>query len=103
MLGYFGPQWFFMARTLLSIVAALIVVRPVAVNAEEAIVPRETIQLLNGHDLGGLTTWLKDTHRSDPRKVFRVIDGMLHVSGEVNGYVATVKEYRDYRLAVEYM
>ncbi len=60
------------------------------------------VQLFNGKDLSGLTTWLKDTKREDPRKVFTVRDGMIHVSGEGAGYVATEKEYRDYRLVVEY-
>ena len=64
--------------------------------------PRETISLFNGKDLTGLTTWLKDTRDSDPRKVFQVEDGIIHLSGEGNGYVATEQEYRDYRLVVEY-
>jgi hypothetical protein len=34
--------------------------------------------------------------------VFRVTDGLLHLSGEGNGYVATDKAYRDYHLIVEY-
>jgi len=68
----------------------------------EPIAPREVTQLFNGRDLSGLTTWLKDTQRDDPRKVFQVTDGMIHLSGEGNGYVATDKEYRDYHLIVEY-
>jgi len=58
---------------------------------------------LNGKDLAGLTTWLKDTKRDDPRKVFRVTDaGLLHVTGDGFGYLATDRAYRDYRLVVEY-
>ncbi len=68
----------------------------------KAIAPDKTISLFNGKDLTGLTTWLKDTKRDDPRGVFKVEDGMLHLSGDGNGYVATEKEYRDYRLLVEY-
>jgi Domain of Unknown Function (DUF1080) len=64
--------------------------------------PGEVIKLFNGKDLTGLTTWLKEGKRDDPKKVFTVHDGMLHVSGEDVGYVATDKEYRDYRLVVEY-
>jgi hypothetical protein len=60
------------------------------------------IPLFNGKDLTGLYTWLKETGREDPRKVFRVQDGILHVSGEGMGYVATEKEYQDYHLVVEY-
>jgi hypothetical protein len=75
---------------------------PAALVAAEPVTPRETTPLFNGKDLTGLTTWLKDTQRDDPRRVFRVTDGMLHLSGEGNGYVATDKEYRNYRLTVEY-
>lgn len=58
--------------------------------------------LFNGKDLKGLYGWLKDTHYEDPRKVFSVQDGILKISGEVDGYLATEKEYRDYHLVVEY-
>jgi hypothetical protein len=62
----------------------------------------EVIKLFNGKDLTGLTTWLKDTKRDDPRKVFTVVDGMLRLSGDGLGYIATEKEYKDYHLIVEY-
>src|SRR3954462_7506529 len=64
--------------------------------------PKEVIRLFNGKDLSGLSTWLKDTKREDPRKVFRVTEGQIHISGEGNGYLATEKEYRDYHLIVEF-
>ena len=69
---------------------------------EAALRPREVIPLFNGRDLTGLTTWLKDTRHDDPRRVFRVTDGLLHISGDGHGYVATAKPYRDYHLIVEY-
>jgi hypothetical protein len=68
----------------------------------EAVAPNKTIQLFNGKDLTGLTTWLKDTKREDPRKVFRVTDGQIHITGDGYGYLATDKEYREYHLVVEY-
>jgi hypothetical protein len=64
--------------------------------------PTETIKLFNGKDLSGLHTWLKDTGREDPRKVFRVEDGLLHISGDGYGYLRTDKDYRDYHVVVEY-
>jgi hypothetical protein len=64
--------------------------------------PRETVRLFNGTDLVGLTTWLRDTKCEDPRKVFSVRDGLLHISGDGYGYAATAKEYRDYHLVVDY-
>jgi Domain of Unknown Function (DUF1080) len=68
----------------------------------DAVRPREVVPLFNGRDLAGLSTWLKDTKRDDPRKVFRVTDGLLHITGDGDGYIATKSAYRDYRLIVEY-
>ncbi len=71
-------------------------------NTSEPMAPKEIVPLFNGQNLTGLTTWLKDTKREDPRGVFQVSDGMLHLSGDGLGYVGTEKAYRDYRLVVEY-
>src|SRR5947209_2832119 len=62
----------------------------------------EVIPLFNGTDLSGLYPWLRDSHDSDPRGVFSVADGLLRISGEVEGYIATRQSYQDYRLLVEY-
>ena len=70
---------------------------------KEPLSPKGTvIQLFNGKDLTGLYGWLKDTQYEDPRKVFSVRDGYLRISGEIDGYIATREEYKDYRLIVEY-
>src|SRR5262249_55455645 len=70
---------------------------------QEPVRPKDKpLPLFNGKDLTGLSTWLKDTKKEDPRKVFSVQDGLLHISGDGYGYVATDKEYRDYRVVVEY-
>ncbi|HLJ91676.1 MAG TPA: DUF1080 domain-containing protein [Gemmataceae bacterium] len=69
----------------------------------EPIRPKDGLtKLFNGKDLTGVYTWLKDTHREDPRKVFTVADGLLHISGDGYGYIATDREYRDYHVTVEY-
>jgi hypothetical protein len=60
------------------------------------------IKLFNGKDLTGLHPWLKGTQRQDPKKVFTAHDGLIHVSGEDAGYLATEQEYKDYHLTVEY-
>lgn len=73
-----------------------------SLQTDDPITPRQTIQLFNGKDLGGLYVWLKETGYQDPRGVFKVQDGIVSASGEVDGYVATRKQYRDYRLVVEY-
>lgn len=62
----------------------------------------KVIKLFNGKDLTGLYTWLRDTHYEDPRKVFTVHDGLLHISGDGYGYVTTKDEYKDYHLIAEW-
>ena len=63
---------------------------------------KEVIKLFNGKNLDGLYTYLKDTGYEDPEKVFTVVDGMLHISGEKYGYIATRDAYRDYHLVAEF-
>jgi len=74
-------------------------------NAEgqTAVSPKdEIIRLFNGKDLTGLYGWLKGSKFEDPHKVFTVKDGVLRISGEDPGYLATQKQYRNYHLIVEY-
>lgn len=58
--------------------------------------------LFNGRDLSGFTTWLVDSQREDPRHVFRVTDGQIHITGDGLGYLATCEEYSNYRLLAEF-
>ncbi len=60
------------------------------------------IKLFNGKDLTGLYTFLKDTKYEDPRKVFTVHDGLLHISGDGWGGVCTKQPYRDYHAICEF-
>ena len=69
---------------------------------DKTLAPTEVIKLFNGKDLSGLSTWLKNSKGEDPKKVFSVQQGVLHVSGEDMGYIATEKEYRDYHVIVEF-
>jgi hypothetical protein len=70
---------------------------------EEAVSPREgVLRLFNGKTLEGFSTWLQDSKLDDPRKVFSVQDGMIRISGDGFGYLATERAYRDYRLVVEF-
>jgi hypothetical protein len=76
---------------------------PKELDRTRAIQPRgKGIKLFSGKDLTGFYPWLKDTLYKDPRKVFSVHGGLLRISGEVGGYLATTKEYRDYHLIAEY-
>lgn len=73
------------------------------VRAEEPITPREDVLVLfNGRDLDNFYTFLQDTKYEDPRQVFTVHDGLLHISGDGFGYLATRRAYRDYRLVAEF-
>lgn len=86
----------------------LCLVSLVAVGDEQsahdaAIAPKkDVIKLFNGKDLTGLYTHLKDTLKNDPRHVFSVEDGMLHISGDGLGGIITRNSYRDYHLVCEF-
>jgi hypothetical protein len=68
------------------------------------------VPLFNGENLDGWYTWLPSTGKNDdPKGVFRVHDGMIHVldvqltdRNQEFGYIATEKEYSRYRLRFEY-
>jgi type 1 glutamine amidotransferase len=68
------------------------------------------IPLFNGKNLEGWYTWLPSTGRdNDPKGVFKVEDGVLHVLDlpatgpeQEFGYIATHNEYSNYRLRFQY-
>ena len=60
------------------------------------------IPLFNGTNLSGWYSWLVDSKRDDPRRVFTVTNGWLRISGDGLGYLSTEKEFSDYRLIVEF-
>lgn len=74
-----------------------------ALGAEKQHLPPGALQLFNGTNLAGWYSWLVDTRRDDPRRVFTVTNGLLRISGDGLGYLATEQEYSDYRLIVEFM
>ncbi len=88
------------ASTLVAVFATSLTAS--SAQAAEPIAPREMIALFNGQDLTHWYTWLKDTKYEDPRKVFTVHDGMIHISGDGLGCITTKEAYRDYHLIVEF-
>ncbi len=66
-----------------------------------AVVPDRLIQLFNGTDLKGWTSWLVDIRNQDPRSVYTVRDGSIYISGDGYGYLSTSHAYRNYELVVE--
>ena len=92
-------------------VAAEPAVRPADVDiTAPAITPTEVIPLFNGttvNDLRHFYTWLGPLGYNDPHEVFSVaadVDGApaIRVSGQDWGGIVTRKNYRDYRLVLEY-
>jgi hypothetical protein len=90
---------------------ALLLLLPLASSggsaAETAIRPDRTIRLFDGKTLDGFYTWLVDSHRGDPLRVFTVVDQVdgapaIRISGERWGGLVTRETYRDYRLVVEF-
>jgi hypothetical protein len=82
--------------------ATLLLLLSAGVALAESQSPRAAVSLFNGRNLDGFSTWLVDKQRADPRVVFAIADGMLRISGDGLGYLATTGEYRDYRLTLEY-
>jgi hypothetical protein len=82
----------------------LVLVPSIVHGAESsgALSPTNHIKLFNGKDLTGFYTWLVDTKREDPRRVFTVTNGMIRISGDGLGYLSTEREYKNYRLIVEF-
>ena len=60
------------------------------------------IRLFNGQNLDGFYTWIRDSQYDDPKQVYTVQDGMIHVSGDGYGGLITEKAYRDYHLITEF-
>jgi len=77
-------------------------------ETEKVITPTDApIVLFNGQDLTNFYTWLSDTKREDPRKVFTVTkeaDGtpVIRASGDGFGGIVTENRYANYRLVLEY-
>jgi len=64
--------------------------------------PARTVKLFNGQDLAGFYPSMKENRLSDPKGVFTVKNGVIHVSGEEWGGLTTVDEWTNYRLTVEW-
>ena len=66
----------------------------------------EAVSVFNGKDLDGWYTFVAHHDKAadpyaDPKGVFKVEDGVIHVSGEEFGCLTTRKEYENYRLRLE--
>ena len=58
--------------------------------------------LFNGKDFAGFHSYLRKQGRNnDPDSVFKVENGLLHISGKEFGYLCTDKQYSNFHLVVE--
>lgn len=92
---------------LLAAVVALFAITPAwaadATKPDDALSPTDgPIRLFNGKNLDGFYTWLKDAKYEDPRHVFTVENGLLHISGDGLGYLCTKNCYKNYHLVIEF-
>jgi hypothetical protein len=68
------------------------------------------VRLFNGRDLTGFNTVLGSPKKgvkplglnNDPKHVFQVVNGLLRISGEQEGLLATRRVFENYALIVEY-
>jgi len=61
------------------------------------------VVLFNGSDLSNFDTFLKSTGlNADPKHVFQVEHGVIHISGQEFGYIITKQEYRNCYLRAEF-
>src|SRR5690606_15782306 len=66
-------------------------------------VSQNTIHLFNGKNFDGWYKFIKDRGKdNDPKNVFTVKNGIINISGEEWGCITTNKEYKNYKLVVEY-
>jgi hypothetical protein len=100
-----GPhrlQFACLSRSLLLIGLACWMGRAATGDVTPIITPTRPIALFNGTNLAGFHTWLVDTRHADPRGLFSITNGLLRISGDGLGYLATTAAYRDYLLVVEF-
>jgi len=64
------------------------------------IVPAGKMELFNGKDFSGWTFCLRSN--AEPAQTFSVSNGVMHCTGQPFGYTRTEKNFRDYKLTVEW-
>ncbi|SDL90169.1 protein of unknown function [Daejeonella rubra] len=63
----------------------------------------KSISLFNGQNLDGWYKFVKGRGRdNDPKNVFSVEKGLIHISGEEYGCITSNEEYSNYKLTVEF-
>ena len=91
--------------TLLTAVTLAVVLALTLASTRAVDIPPtgKPIKLFDGKSLKRFDTFLRDKgFNIDPDGVFRVYDGMVHVSGAEFGYFITKKEFENYYLRAEF-
>jgi len=89
-------------KMLVRLLLVLAITTPLLSADSSAIRPKRKLSLFNRRNLDGWYTWLRENKYQDPNKVFPVKNGILRLSGEEWGGIATKNAYRDYHLIVEW-
>jgi len=94
-------------RVVVVLLLLLSLASPASTSAQTAIRPDRVVHLFDGKSFDAFYTWLVDSHREDPLRVFSVVDQVdgapaIRISGERWGGLITRDSYRDYRLIVEF-
>ena len=80
-------------------IVALIIVIPLLFSY----LPKKKEKLFLPNKTNEWYVWLeKSGKNNDPKKVFQFEKDVLHVSGEVAGYIATNKKYGDFHLTLQF-
>ena len=76
---------------------------PVKSDNDMPVTPTDNvIKLFDGKSLDGLYTWIQGKGHQDPDQIFRVTDGMLHITGNAMGGILTKQVYENYRMVLEF-
>jgi len=91
-------------RSSLGLILAVCVLSvPSAFASEEKTANDGWVSLFNRRDLTGWYTYLNSSGKNkDPKGVFKVEDGMIHILESDNGYLATNQDFSNVRIHAEY-
>jgi len=68
--------------------------------AQDAITPASHVDLFNGKDFSGWAFFMRSN--SPPENSWSITNGLIHCTGKPNGFMRTIKNYRDYVCTVEW-
>src|SRR6185436_14103129 len=86
--------------TAAALISLVTIVEGRAAEDAKPITPAARVELFNGKDLSGWTFFMRDN--ADPTKTWSVADGVIKCAGKPTGYLRTEKDYRDYKLTIEW-